>query len=131
MDVALAHVLKENPDNLDGHVLKGLLAMEAGDWKEARDWIERGLDGTPTTSPCWSSNASCFISQEKQEKQERFEERLRNLLEINPRNGNLYRIMGDFAALRRRMEEAIEYYREAVRRNPREWRPSPLWGSIC
>ena len=121
VDVALAHVLKENPGNLDGHVLKGLLAMEAGDWKEAQDWIGRGLDGNPNYVPLLELECVLLHFQEKQEKQERFEERLRNLLEINPRNGNLYRIMGDFAALRRRMEEAIEYYREAVRRNPGEW----------
>ncbi len=118
VDVALAHALKENPGNLDGHVLKGLLAMEAGDWKEAHDWIERGLDGNPDYVPLLE--LECVLLH-FQEKKERFEERLEKLLEINPRNGNLYRIMGDFAALRRRMDEAIGYYREAVRRNPREW----------
>ena len=118
VEVALDHVLKENPGNLDAHVLKGLLAMEAGDWKEARDWIERGLDGNPNYVPLLE--LECVLLH-FQDQKERFEERLANLLEINPRNGNLYRIMGDFAALRRRMDESIEYYREAVRRNPREW----------
>lgn len=118
VDAAVAHVLKENPGNLDAHVLKGLLAMEAGDWMDARDWIEKGLDENPNYVPLLELEC---VQLHFQEKKEIFEERLESLLEINPRNGNLYRIMGDFAALRRRMDEAIGYYREAVRRNPREW----------
>ena len=118
VDVALEHVLKENPGNLDAHVLKGLLAMEAGDWKEAEDWVERGLDGNPNYVPLLELEC---VQLHFREQNERYEERLQNLLEINPRNGNVYRIMGDFTALRRRMDDAIGYYREAVRKNPREW----------
>ena len=118
VDVAVDDVLTENPGNLDAHFLKGLLSMEAGDWKEARDWIERGLDGNPNYVPLLE--LECVLLH-FQEQEGRFEERLENLLEINPRNGNLYRIMGDFAGLRRRMDDAIGYYREAVRRNPGEW----------
>jgi tetratricopeptide (TPR) repeat protein len=118
VDEALAQVLKENAENLDAHVLKGLLAMEAGNWKEAEEWIGRGLDGNPNYVPLLELEC---VQLHFQEKKERFRERLQKLLEINPRNGNLYRIMGDFSVVRRRMEEAIEYYREAVRRNPGEW----------
>ena len=118
VDAALDHVLKENPGNLDAHVLKGLLAMESGDWKEAEDWVERGLDGNPNYVPLLELEC---VQLHFREQNERYEERLQNLLEINPRNGNVYRIMGDFTALRRRMDDAIGYYREAVRKNPREW----------
>ena len=115
---ALREALDQNPQNLDGHALKGLMAMEVDDWKGARHWISKGLDRNPKYVPLLELECVFLHFQGEIDS---FQTCSRKLMEINRHNGNLYQILGDFSVARRRMEEAVEYYREALRKNPKQW----------
>ena len=117
VDEALDKALELNPDNLDARVFKALLALKKSRWQEAEDWLKEGLDINPRYLPLLEAkSASEFL----QEQTRAFEETRDQILQINPSNGDLFETLGDLAASQRRFDQAIEFYREALERNPRQ-----------
>ncbi|TDI18252.1 MAG: tetratricopeptide repeat protein, partial [Acidobacteria bacterium] len=49
-----------------------------------------------------------------------FEKLQQRVLKINPNDGDLFETLGDLANRKRLLEEAAEFYREALQRNPRQ-----------
>ena len=99
--------------------VKGLLAMEAGDWKGAEDWVERGLDGNPNYVPLLELECvqASFPGARRALRGTPAKPPWRSTpatgtctgsWEISPPSGAAW-------------TDAIGYYREAVRKNPREW----------
>ena len=117
VDEALDKALELNPENLDARVFKALRALQKGRWKEAEDSLEEGLDINPLYLPLLEAKcASHFL----QEQTSAFDKSRDRILEINPDNGDLFETLGDLAASQRRFDQAIEFFRQALERNPRQ-----------
>ena len=113
----------EKADQLNPNSLE-LIAFQAGEavlqsnWKEAQRLIKRGLKLNGNFLPLLEIKAAYhYFKGEK-----RAEEKARHqVLAINPSNAGLFELLGDLGVSRRRLEEAIGFYRQAVRQNPRQW----------
>ncbi|MCH7804765.1 MAG: tetratricopeptide repeat protein [Acidobacteria bacterium] len=114
---ALAKALELNPKNLQAFALKTSLAIEDKNWQEAQDWIKKGLKNNKLFLPLLE--LECAYEYFRGEIQ-RFEKLQQRVLKINPNDGDLFETLGDLANRNRLLEEAAEFYREALQRNPRQ-----------
>jgi tetratricopeptide (TPR) repeat protein len=114
---ALAQALELNPQNLQAFAFKTLLAIEDKNWKEAQDWIEKGLKKNKLFLPLLE--LECAYEYFRGEIQE-FEKLQQRILKINPNDGDLFETLGDLANRNRLLTEAAEFYREALQRNPQQ-----------
>ena len=114
---ALAEAQELNPKNLQAFVLKASLAIEDKNWQEAQDWIEKGFKSNKRFLPLLE--LECAYEYFRGETQE-FEKLQQRVLKLNPNDGDLFETLGDLANTNRLLEEAAEFYREALQRNPRQ-----------
>ena len=114
---ALAEAQELNPQNLQAFVLKASLAIEDKNWQEAQDWIEKGFKSNKRFLPLLE--LECAYEYFRGETQE-FEKLQQRVLKLNPNDGDLFETLGDLANTNRLLEEAAEFYREALQRNPRQ-----------
>ncbi len=114
---ALAKALELNPKNLHAFAFKTSLAIEDKNWQEAQDWIEKGLKSNKHFLPLLE--LQCAYEYFRGETQE-FEKLQQQVLKINPYDADLFETLGDLANANRRLEEVVEFYREALQRNPRQ-----------
>ena len=114
---ALAQALELNPQNLQAFAFKISLALEDKNWQEAQDWIEKGLKNNKLFLPLLELECAYEYLRGEIQKFEKLQQRV---LQINPTNGDLFETLGDLANRNRLLEEAAEFYREALQRNPRQ-----------
>lgn len=114
---ALAKALDLNPNNLQAYAFNTSLAIEDKNWQEAQDWIEKGLKKNKLFLPLLE--LECAYEYFRGEVQA-FEKLQQRVLKINPNDGDLFETLGDLANRKRLLEEAAEFYREALQRNPRQ-----------
>lgn len=114
---ALAKALDLNPNNLQAYAFKTSLAIEDKNWQEAQEWIEKGLKKNKLFLPLLE--LECAYEYFRGEVQA-FEKLQQRVLKINPNDGDLFETLGDLANRKRLLEEAAEFYREALQRNPRQ-----------
>ena len=115
---ALDKALQLNPESLEALTFSASLALQEEDWKGARSWIQRGLKINRNYLPLLELECALHYFGEQTDQ---YEKTRKHLLGINPRNGDLFETLGEIATVRGRLEEATEFYRESVRRNPRQW----------
>ncbi|MDA2923184.1 tetratricopeptide repeat protein [Acidobacteria bacterium AH-259-L09] len=115
---ALAKALELNPKNLEAFLLKAKLAIKEANWQKAQDWIEKGLKINKHYVPLLQLKCAFEYFREKTEEFWKTRERV---LKINPKDGDLFERLGDLAVTKRRLEEAVDFYRESIERNPRQW----------
>ncbi|TDI11594.1 MAG: tetratricopeptide repeat protein [Acidobacteria bacterium] len=114
---ALAKALDLNPNNLQAYAFNTSLAIEDKNWQEAQEWIEKGLKKNKLFLPLLE--LECAYEYFRGEVQA-FEKLQQRVLKINPNDGDLFETLGDLANRKRLLEEAAEFYREALQRNPRQ-----------
>ena len=114
---ALAQALELNPQNLQAFAFKTSLAIEDKNWQEAQDWIEKGLEGNKLFLPLLELR--CAYEYFRGETEE-FQKLQQQVLQINPTDGDLFETLGNLANSNRLLEEAAEFYREALNKNPRQ-----------
>lgn len=114
---ALAKALDLNPNNLQAYAFKTSLAIEDKNWQEAQEWIEKGLKKNKLFLPLLELECAYEYFQGKIQAFEKLQQRV---LKINPNDGDLFETLGDLANRKRLLEEAAEFYREALQRNPRQ-----------
>ncbi|MGH9338189.1 MAG: tetratricopeptide repeat protein [Acidobacteriota bacterium] len=115
---ALEKALELNPENLEAISFKSTLALVEENWEGAETWIQKGLDINSNYVPLLELQASRYYLQSDQDGFQKFQKRT---LEIDPSNGDLFEQLGDMAVTRRRLEEAVDFYRKSVEKNPRQW----------
>ena len=115
---ALRKALQVNPRSLETLVVYASMALEAEKWPEARDWINKGFILNSSYLPLLELESVLYYLQGETDC---FAESQQGILTINPYGGGLFEKLGDAAVLRRSLEEAVEFYRESLRRNPRRW----------
>ena len=114
---ALAKALDLNPNNLQAYAFNTSLAIEDKNWQEAQEWIEKGLKKNKLFLPLLELECAYEYFQGKIQAFEKLQQRV---LKINPNDGDLFETLGDLANRKRLLEEAAEFYREALQRNPRQ-----------
>lgn len=114
---ALAKALEMDSENLEGFHLQSKMATEENKWEEAEDWLEKGLKINKNYLPFLE--LKCVLEYLQGESAE-YRKTRDHILKIKPNNGNLFEVLGDFTVRKHRLEEAIEFYRESVKRNPRQ-----------
>ena len=114
----LESALKLNPDNLEVHALQGSMAIVEENWSEVAKWIDQGLERNAHYLPLLELKA---VEHHFRGEVEPFEKVSERISSINPHSGDLHEILGDLSVMKRRLEDAIGFYRESIRRNPRQW----------
>ena len=115
---ALERAEEADSENLDLIAFKIHALVEESSWVEAEELLAPSLKSNKNFVPFLEAKAALHYFQ----KQAKNFEKIRNrILEINPSNGQLFEMLGDLAVNRRRFDDAINFYREAVTRDPRLW----------
>ena len=115
---ALIETLELDPRSLEALAVYASMALEGEKWEESRSWIRKGLSLNDSYLPLLELESILYYLRGETD---RFEENQERILSINPYNGDLFEKLGEMAVVRRRLEEAVGFYRESLRRNPRQW----------
>lgn len=106
-------------DNLALIQFRARTLLVEENWDEAVRWIDRGLRLNPTGLNMLSLKAAAhYLKEEERE----FEDLKSRILQTNSRYGDLFELLGDLSVSTRRLESAVDWYEEALQRNPRHWR---------
>ncbi len=97
---------------------RALVAIREDNWEDAEAWIQKGLDVNRSLVELLELKAAAhyFRGQVRQ-----FEKTREKLFEINPQNAEVFHLLGSLCVPRRRLAEAIQFFREATRRDPQHW----------
>lgn len=115
---ALNKALELDPENLSALTFQASLAIEAEDWKEAIEWIDKVLRINKQYLPMVELKCALYYFRDDAE---RFRKTQQEVLQINPHDADLFEKLGEMAVASRRLEEALEFYGESIKRNPRQW----------
>ncbi|MFQ5738105.1 MAG: peptidase MA family metallohydrolase [Acidobacteriota bacterium] len=118
VEEALEEAAQLKPDNLDVISFHVVLALRDGAWKEGKRWLKKGLRINKRYLPLLELQTAYDYFTNKPKRFQKSQERV---LAIDPADGDLFELLGDLCMPRRRLEEAIEFYRKAVALNPRQW----------
>lgn len=113
--------LRQRPDQAEGHLLLGRMALEEGDLEEASKALETALANVRELEIAPLETYALLASLEML-RGNRDNKWIELALEYNPRYGGVYAQQAHFYVITRRYREAIERLRRAVRINPRLWR---------
>ena len=118
VDETLTKALELNPENLEALALNGYMALEESDWEKAQNRIDQGLKINPSYLPLLELQCAQHYFKGETDRYQKTQQRI---LRINTKDGDLFELLGDLAVVRRRLQEAVEFYRQSTDRNPRQW----------
>jgi tetratricopeptide (TPR) repeat protein len=121
----LEHAMGMNPNFIDGHLLIAEQNIDAEQWDKAQQEIGKVLEVNPKSVQALSLMASINFLQSKTAD---FEKYKKQVLDINPYYSELYDILADNCVSLRLYKEAVEFAREALRLNPRDWAAMSILG---
>lgn len=107
-----------NPDSLELQVDDVRSAILEDGWDDARRLLDRGLEVNRNYLPLLE--LECVFLYFQEEAQD-FEKALDRVLGINPRNSRLFERLGDMSVSKRRLEQAVEFFRRAIELDERNW----------
>lgn len=113
--------LKQRPEQAEGHLLLGRMALEEGDLAAARESLETGLDQALELGLAPLGAYALLASLEMLEG-ERDNQWVDKALAYNPRHGEIYAEQAHFYVITRRYREATERLRKAIEVAPSLWR---------
>ena len=113
--------LDDRPDQAEGHLLLGRMALEEGDLDTARDSLERALAKSEALgiAPLEAYALLAVLGMLEGEPDNEWVDRA---LEFNPRYGQVYAEQAHFYVITRRYREATERLRKAIAVAPTLWR---------
>ena len=114
----LNKVLEMDVPPLEAIAFRALVAIREDNWEDAEEWIHKGLAVNRGFVELLKLKAAAhyFRGQDRQ-----FEKTRERLFAINPRNAELFHLLGSLCVPRRRLDEAIHFFREATSRDPQHW----------
>jgi cellulose synthase operon protein C len=124
---AFAHVqraLAVNPRLSEAHDLAAALLLEVGEIEAAERHLEQALRVNPHSLSTRAYRAVAFYLQDRRAD---LEEEIRRVQSVNPRPGEVYAVLAEFAALNRRYLEAVHFAQKAVELSPWLWR---AWATL-
>ncbi len=115
---SLNKVLEMDVPPLEAIAFRALIAIREDNWEDAEQWVQKGLDVNRSSVELLELKAAAhyFRGQTQQ-----FEKTREKIFEINPKDSELFHLLGSLCVPRRRLEEAIGFFREATRRDPQHW----------
>ena len=113
--------LERRPEQAEGHLLLGRMALEEGDLAAARESLEEGLEQALDLGLA-PLEAYALLASLVMLEGERDNPWVEKALEYNPRYGEVYAEQAHFYVITRRYREATERLRKAVEIAPRLWR---------
>ncbi len=117
-EAALKKAEELAPDNLDLLAYQALRELRESDWDAARKHLERGLGRNRNYLPLLHLQAAWHFFRDEGKEFEKLQGRV---LEINPGDADFYELLGDLCVLRRRLDQAISFFRTALRNDPSQW----------
>jgi tetratricopeptide (TPR) repeat protein len=121
----LEGVLKTNPKYPEAHRLVANQQIDSEQYETAEAEIAKALEVNPQSPESFSLLASInFLRGNKEE----FNKYVQKVLQINPYYSDLYYILADNCVSLRLYSEAVEFAKEAVRLDPKNWAAQSLLG---
>jgi tetratricopeptide (TPR) repeat protein len=121
----LEHAMTVNPNFIDGHLLIAEQTIDAEQYEKAQQEIGKVLEVNPKSVEALSLLASInFLRTNTPE----FEKYKKQVLDINPYYSRLYDILADNCVSLRLYKESVDFAREALRLNPRDWAAMSILG---
>ena len=115
---ALESVFDVNPDYPAAHLAVARRHIASERYDEADEASDRALEVNPRLAPALALRAATsFIRGDA----ERFEGYVQDVLTTNPAYAALYTILAEQSVMVRQYAQAVEFAREAVRLDPRDW----------
>ncbi|MBI4446760.1 MAG: tetratricopeptide repeat protein [Acidobacteria bacterium] len=114
----LKTALALNPENMEALAFQATLSLQEENWEETLNTIHRGLAINPNFLPLLRLKCAAHYFRDESAA---FEDERRKILAINPKDADLYELLGEMAVLKRRSNEANDFYREAIRLDLRHW----------
>lgn len=122
---ALQLAMEANPNYVDGHIFVASQQIESEQYDRAQETLTKALAVNPESAEAFSLAAAIhFVRGNKEE----FDRNVQRVLSVNPQYGNLYYILAENCVSLRLYKEAVEFAREAVRLNPRDFKSMSLLG---
>jgi tetratricopeptide (TPR) repeat protein len=122
---ALEKTLSVNPNFMDAHLLVAEMEIDAEQYEKAEESINKVLAVNPQSAHALSLLASInFLRNDK----EKFNQYVQQVLKLNPYYSELYYILAENCVSLRLYSQAVEFAREALRLNPRDWRAQSTLG---
>jgi len=115
---ALSEAAKDPGSAMEVLVFRIELALKEENWERASELIDSGMAANSGNLPLLRLN--CGLSY-LQEDERGFEAARKRLAEVNPRDPGLFEWLGDAEVRRRRLDEAIRRYDEALALDPSCW----------
>ncbi len=114
----LNKVLETEHPPLRAISFRALVAVREDNWEDAEEWIRKGLalNGNFVELLELKAAAHYFRGQDG-----RFQKTKARLFEINRRNAGLSHLLGTLCVPRRRLDEAIRFFRETISQDPQHW----------
>lgn len=121
----LEQALDVNPNLIDAHLLQAQQDIDAEQYDNAEQDIAKALTVNPRSVEALSLTASIhYVLGNTQE----FNEDVRKVLEINPLYSGLYTTLADNCVSLRLYQQAVDFARESLRLNPKDWSAASILG---
>lgn len=118
-------VIAVNPNMPDAHLFAATQMIESEQYDKAMESIKKALAVNPQDVEAFSLAASAYYLQGNTAEFNNYKQKV---LAANPQYSKLYYTLAETAVSVRLYKEAVEFAREAVRVNPRDWDAMTLLG---
>jgi tetratricopeptide (TPR) repeat protein len=122
---SLDRALEVNPNLIDGFLLRARQHIDAEQYDEADEETAKALEINPRSPAALSLLAATHYLRDDQEAFDRY---VRQVLDINSNFSELYYTLAELCVSVRLYEQAVEFAREALRLNERDWSAMSLLG---
>jgi tetratricopeptide (TPR) repeat protein len=116
MIAALNKALTLNPNYVEALNFKAALALEAGQFDSATSDLDKSFKINPNSLEAHSLRAAMFYLQDRD-----YEPEVTATLAIAPHYGDVYNTLAHYATITRRTEQAANFARRAIERQPDLW----------
>jgi tetratricopeptide (TPR) repeat protein len=127
-EMALAEVqqaLATNPNFIDAHLLVAEQDIDSEQYDKAEADVGKALAVNARSVKALSLMASINFLRDKKDEYNKY---VKQVLEINPAYSELYDTLADSCVSLRLYKEAVDFAREALRLNPRDWNAMSILG---
>ena len=122
---ALERALEVNPSLVEGYLLRARQRIDAEQYDDADEETAKALEINPRYAKALSLLAATnYLRGEEGE----FERYVQQVLQTNPGYSEMYYTLAELCVSVRLYRQAVDFAREAVRLNPRDWKALSLLG---
>ena len=122
---ALERALEVNPSLVEGYLLRARQRIDAEEYDAADEETAKALEINPRYAKALSLLAATnYLRGEEEE----FEGYVQEVLQTNPAYSEMYYTLAELCVSVRLYRQAVDFAREAIRLNPRDWKARSLLG---